>query len=519
MKHNSINPAHRKTVYGKLAYEGFARAMASQMGLTVEIDDGASACINASGKITLPGMNTYQTAEEFAVTCGTLIHEMSHQFYRSHSLIDPNRAALEHACLNAVLDVADETWIDKYFAVGGNVRPGNLLTLGNQWAVREHRSRYVDWSDTSNHAWKVLCVGIFAARLSRTNFARVVRWMRSVTVSHCQTHGVDANAAFGLLRRARITASQNPQPTYRRFGKLRLLARKLADVLAPFAPPAGTRMAAVGISISEALATGESAVPANATVATEAQGEAAAAPVAGQPQACGKPTRGGRGSGHSAGGRQFDQQAFNLLAPAVQRIADRIATDGDGVVKADGLTTGASLGQPHRLMTDGGCMARFDAGEHADGVSVAVILDCSDSMRDTLDTCAGIARAFAVGMRQAGDVQSIVFGDDVQSSDDFRTVRCMGSTGTDLAIAAAHRWLSGRAGDKWIVLITDGMPNTLQATHAAARGALAAGVKMLTVGLNCTIAMPAGVNVVTAKDANRLAIELDFAAHTIERAA
>src|SRR5262245_17481286 len=105
----------QKIIYGRTAYEGFAKAIGAKLGLNVKIEDGASACIDAGGVVRLPGMSTHQTADEFAVTCGVIVHELSHQFYGSHKQIDPNRSRLEHECLNAVLDVADETWIDAWF--------------------------------------------------------------------------------------------------------------------------------------------------------------------------------------------------------------------------------------------------------------------------------------------------------------------------------------------------------------------------------------------------------------------
>src|SRR5688572_22532554 len=105
---------NRSTYYGRAAYEGFAKAIASQLGITVDLADGKSACINAEGRITIPAMNTFQTEEQFVQTCGTIVHEISHQFYGSHRHIDQNRSRLEHDCFNAVLDVADETWVEAF---------------------------------------------------------------------------------------------------------------------------------------------------------------------------------------------------------------------------------------------------------------------------------------------------------------------------------------------------------------------------------------------------------------------
>lgn len=121
----------RQIIYGRIAYEGFSRALGAKLGLKVRVEHGREAAIDKDGTITLPEMSTYQTEDQFAITCGTVVHEMAHQFYGSHKLIDPKRSRLEHECLNTVLDVSDETWISRWFEQGGNKRPGELLNRGN----------------------------------------------------------------------------------------------------------------------------------------------------------------------------------------------------------------------------------------------------------------------------------------------------------------------------------------------------------------------------------------------------
>jgi hypothetical protein len=222
-----------KTVYGKTAYEGFAKAIGSLLGLQVTVQDGASACIDASGTVYLPGMNNYQTPDEFAVTCGVLVHELSHQFYKSHEQIDPKRSRLEHDCLNAVLDVADETWVSKYCELNGNDRPAQLLDLSNNHAFVNGRDALIDWKNASTHAWKVLCFGIFGARMNCRG--RYVRKMFRYAAHHAALLGVDAKACWRLIKRARLTKRENPAPNRKRFRKLIKLAQQLADLLKPFA--------------------------------------------------------------------------------------------------------------------------------------------------------------------------------------------------------------------------------------------------------------------------------------------
>ena len=510
-----------KHLYGRTAYEGFAKAIGARMGLNVQVVDGASACIDASGTIQLPGMSTYQTAEEFDVTCGTLVHELSHQFYGSHRTIDPKRSRLEHDCLNAVLDVADETWVGEWFRRDGNGRPAQLLNVSNAHAVSTNFQAYANWH-APNHAWKVLVVGILAARIGRDAgrwTRRQVRRLVRYTERAAANLNVDAKACFRLIGRARRGTKQSPNPTGKRFRKLFKLATELADLLKPFAPAADAANAATAAAKSALEAALEAgSAKADGPEATAKDGaDRAEGPVTVAAPGAGKGAGRGAGRGSSSSGRDTDYDAgsYALLAPAVQRVAERIATDGDGLQHVDGLSNGPTLGQAHRLVTDGQCLARWTVTDSADGLSVSVLLDCSGSMSHHLAECAGIARSFAVGMRAAGDVQSLAFGCDVEESD-FSRVGDMGGTSTDKALRRALDWLSPRAGRRWVVLITDGQPGNAQRTADLCREAAAQGVRILAVGIGQLVPVPFA-RCVCAADAAHLAIELDAAAQLIER--
>jgi hypothetical protein len=493
-------------VYGREAYAGFANALGAQLGIKVQIDDGASACIDADGAITIPGMSNYQTESEFQETCGVIVHEMAHQFYQSHKQIDPARSQLAHDCLNAVLDVADETWVDEYFQrYVSNRRPGELLLHKGAEALRKHHARYSDWSNTATHAWKVLCVGIFLAR----GHSRMRGW-RQYTYKRAMAHGiVDAEACFRLLRSARRSKSQSPIPTAKRFSKLIAIADKLAEILKPFA---NSSQCPLGTAIALALGNGSTKVPAGARVATAKDGEAA---VSAQAVPGGR-TQGAGGGRETGAPVRFSAETYSTLAPAVGRIAQRIAVDGDAMFYNDGLASGPRLGHAHRLFTDGQCMARWQPTENADGVAVSVLLDCSDSMVGNMSDCAGVARAFASQMRDAGPVQTLVYGTEVKPSDDFGTVKSMGSTGTHMAIDGAIQFLTAKAGKRWIVLITDGCPDDRQSTDAAVVRAATNGINVLVIGLGRLVPMSNPAKCVCAQDAARLAIELDAAGKLIE---
>jgi hypothetical protein len=490
-----------KIVYGKQAYEGFARAIGSKLGLQVTIADGASPCIDANGVVRLPGMNTYQTAEEFTNTCAAIVHELAHQFYGSHGQIDPKRSRLEHDCLNAVLDVADEGGIARYFAGHGNQRPSDLLDHANQHALN-YTPAFYDWQ-VENHAWKVLVTGILDSRLPRNG--RLTR-IKRYNARQAGTRGVDAKKCWRVIRRARIGKVDNGAPSGKRFPRLIKLAKELADLLLPFAPP--DTQAPTPTPLDGALASGSATMPSGSSEATAADG----ADIADGKAACGASN-----GGCDAGGNfHACESAYRLLFPAVERIGQRIATDGDGITLLDSLASGPVLGQAYRLATDGQCLARWQTSEHADGVAVAVVLDCSGSMRYRLRECAGIARAFAVGMRECGPVLCLAFGSVCERSDDFETVRNLGGTNTHTAIADARDWLAMQPGARWIVLITDGQPGSPYEVERECAAARADRVRILAIGLNCELAMPAD-SIVTASDTGHLAIELQAAASLIER--
>jgi hypothetical protein len=488
-------------VYGQQAYQGFASAIGAKLGLRVQIAAGASPCIDASGTIYLPAMGTYQTAQEFTITCAAIVHELAHQFYGSHGQIDPKRSRLEHDCLNAVLDVADESCIAYYFATLGNQRPGELLDLSNSQSVGNNALH--DWSNDASHAWKVLCTGILDARLTKH---RYLNRIKRFNAHHATVRGVDARKCWRVLSSAKRAKSDNGAPNAKRFPRLIKLAKQLADLLQPFAPPDGNPPAPS--PLEGALSAGK-ASPCGAREASTVDGAAIAD---GQGAV-------GAGAGSTGDGDgtpvRASHDTFALLYPAVERIGQRIATDGDGIALEDSLASGPVLGQAYRLATDGQCLARWQVNDHADGVSVAVVLDCSGSMHRRLDQCAGIARAFATGMRQCGEVLCLTFGTDCQQSADFARVRTMGGTNTHAALAKARKWLADRQGARWIVLITDGQPNDQTAVMAECAAAQVDRVRMLAIGLDCTVSMP--VTVVTASDPAHLAIELQAAASLIER--
>lgn len=507
-------------VYGRAAYEGFARAIGTQLGLQVQVVDGQSACIDSGGTVQIPGMSTYQTPQEFSLTCGTIVHELAHQFYGSHKQIDPARSRLEHDCLNAVLDVADESGVEQWCSSAfGNKRPGELLANGNHAA--HLRDDIYEWKTLDDAAWRILCTGILKARLPAGKRINAIGRRNSL---HAKRHGVDAVKCYKLIKQAlRPAKDTTGAPDPKRFGKLIKLAEQLAVILAPFAPPPGSKgkpMPGAG-DVASATSKGSASMPCGSQEATEQDAQALAdgqATFDSQPsKSAAQPAGASSGAAYQPRTFQASQESYQMLYPAVERIGQRIAIDGDGRHLDVGLSRGPRLGKLYRAYTDGQCFARWQDNDHADGVAVSVILDCSGSMGSNLPKCAGIARAFAQGMRQCGDVQTLAFGDVCRESDDFREVTDMGGTSTHKALAEAGKWHTGKHGALWVIIVTDGEPCDQHKTDAECHALHAQGVKILAVGLGCEIAMPHAISV-TAADVNHLAIELAHAASVIERA-
>lgn len=498
-------------IYGHQAYEGFAKALGSRLGLVVKVTDGACAAINGEGTITLPKMNTFQTAEQFAITCGTLVHEMAHQFYGSHKYIDPKRSRLEHECLNAVLDIADETWVSRYFDNAQNTRPGQLLTAGNLDALDQ--SALHDWTNKASHLWKILCTGILDARIIKNRRLNAIKRHNAVMAKP----EVDAKKVWSIMKRARVDSKCDGKPSSSRFPKLIKLAKAIAELLLPYAPPEGgqgTPDKGEGFpggqpkqgGLSEALSHGRPDKLPGFTEANAKQGASIAE---------GKGLLGGDNIGGSADSHLACQQSFSLLHRPVQQIAQRIAIDGDSLSLSEGLSSGPKLGQVHRLMTDGACLSRWQENEHADGLAISILLDCSISMTHQMSECAGIAQAFLAGMQECGQTQALIFGSRCEEVQSFEEVRILGGTSTHLALDKATSWLKSKSGSKWLVCVTDGRPKSQELVDECCHKAHAAGIKILVVGLICKIRMPHATCVV-ANDMNHLAIELEQASRMIE---
>lgn len=474
--------------YGRIAYEGFAKAYGARHGVTVTVKPGANPSVNAQGEITLPSMDKYQTAEEFESTCASVIHEVSHVLYGSHvefaNAHTNGKDTLYMDCLNAVLDVCDETAIGAKEESNGNRRPEHLLVSAND-------SAYVASNGFVNHPKhaRILCNGIVRARMGRH-----YRYYGNSTVTDIPE--VDVNACYRILRAART-----PKGTPKRTTNAKL-AERLAKILAPVAPPPNDKPAIMPVS-GASNAQGEDSLPADGIEAGEMDGEQ----IAGGKRA---------GSYYYESPEVSYNRAHEVLLPAIKRVAQRMATDGDSIMRDEGYTSGAGVSQAFRLFTDGNCMGRWFTNEHADGMSVAVLLDTSGSMDERRADCAGLADAFAEGMREYATVKTWAFDSRVMPVHSFKTADGGGGTRTAQAIDAANVWLKTREGKKVTVIITDGQPDSIsdcQTTSMQSPGKVI-GIALDTRGEYLRQSMPNAL-VIEAVDAARLAMELDYIGHQL----
>jgi hypothetical protein len=381
--------------------------------------------------------------------------------------------------------------------------------------------------------WRILATTLIKARLLGQKTVRI-RGVNSVGAHLISEYPqVDIAKVQAVLNTVRLASSKGDLSgrTLSEFGVLVRAARRLEVLLKAVEPPAGqpgpgsmpggTGAAENGTGeAGEALGAGSDRIPGYHQEATEQDGVAAG----GAGDAVNAPAQGSPGSG-SGGGyvttgyERFDPGTFNTCLPAIKRVAQRIATDGDAINSEGGYSSGNSLADPVHAVTDGMCMGRWIIDSHADGMAVAVLLDCSGSMIN-LSAVAGVAEAFASGMEECAEVNRWTFSDpdELRNLQTFRHTLNGGSTATDTGLQAAKDWLTTQeAGQKVVICITDGEPNTSseEPTKTITRELIQAGVKVIGVALggiqmqmDISKSMP-GAKVVQAEDANRLAIQLE----------
>lgn len=490
--------------YGQRAYEGFAKAFASRLGVSVNVSGSTqSPHVDASGTIHLPGLNGYHTKEQFEDICATVIHEIAHVVYGSHELFESYKATksrLWMECLNAVLDIADETAMGRQQANAGNARAEMIMYYANARATKSPGLLSNPHKGNPNPApahWRILATGIVRSRCFRTGRTTYGKWL---ITEFPQLRIADAFAICHSCRGNSLTRQ--------RHGECFLIGRAdaLYTILESIAPPDGEDPTPMpgGAGIGKP---GVGQMPAGAGEASESDGAQSAvpAPMGGT---------GVGGGGYDPDAKIADRGCYDTMLPIVRRIANRLATDGEAISNEGGYSSGMGVRDAYRLATDGACMGRWTINEHADGMAVAVLLDISASMGHNIREVQGIADAFATGMEECAQVRRWTFGEDIHEVDSFQSVTLEGDTMTGAAIGKAREWISTQqAGQKIIVCLTDGQPASRSNTPMQCDLARSEGIHVIAVALgDCESAISQSMpmaTIVSAQDANRLAIALE----------
>jgi hypothetical protein len=504
--------------YSQAALEGFAKAFASrpEIGVTVRVGGNGAASVDSNGTINLPGMNTYQTQAQFEDTCATIIHEIAHVKLGSHEEFAKyakwHTKRLFMDCLNAVMDVADETEIGRMELANGNPRAEKLMLGANVRTMNKNRAKMTKPGEAPLH-WQILATGIIKARcMARGNN---IRYKTTIGRTLAATHtNIDIAAAYRILAAARKPFPRPPHRPANMHRPLIRMADRLATILRDCAPPDNSDETPMpgGAGLGEALAAGNATIPANGVLAGVQAGEALAGTGAGPAQQSGT---GAGGGGYADDGVTACEETRRMLEPVIRRMAERMATDGDSLTRDGGYYQGSGVRDAYRVLTDGACMGRWQLDPHADGMAVAVVLDISQSMDPRMAETAGLAEAFAAGMADCADVRRFTFGLQVYTVDSFTApIITEGWTETHLAIHEAREWLMTReAGKKVMVVLTDGRPDNLSDTQTECGRTHDAGISLIGIALGIEAdsirdSMPRAA-IAQADDAPRLAIELE----------
>lgn len=545
------------TYYGNDAFEGFGKAFASMMGVQVTFAQGASPQVDGTGKITLPTLDTYQTKEEFEDTCASVIHEIAHVWKGAHKLFadmltgKPQRTKLFMECLNAVLDVANESQIGQDQAEKGNYRTEQLLVASNAHCWNNRKADFTDKTGRVPATWQILATGIIRTRVNSPVPGFVKHPVKGRTtcgrgVMERFKGQVDVAQVFKELAQARRTALINGSPAYQEWYTVQI-AERIEKLILPIAPPEsqepaesnqpgqpGTNgqgtpmpggMGSKGTA-ADAMAKGlPSRLVHPSEMATEQEGAQAGGIGPGQSN----PTKAGGGAAYgqsgaipAVGGIRADPGTLAHLTPVIRRIADRIATDGDSLSHDGGYSVGGSVMNVHRLFTDGNCMGRWNTDPHADGMALSLCLDISSSMDQIIRQVMAIAEAFSQAMEDCATIHRLTFGSDVTVVRDFLTLANMeGSTNTELAIMDSRKWMKGQqAGKKVCIIITDGEPGIESETQHQCRQARQDGIRVVGIGLEVSVGqlqanMP-GAICYSANTPQILAMQLERLSYELE---
>jgi hypothetical protein len=467
-----------KTYYPQSALEGFGRAL--ECKLNVEIDYTTGQPRTDGRTVYLPAITAPLDRAEFGALCGVAIHEAAHVYFGTCRQMEwyvrsggvKGEEALRQACFNAVVDVADETRIE-----GVVYSAKSLLYASNRSA--DEKIAQGDGLTKGDPVWAILAAGILFARIGQGQVYRAAKTHR---------HRSEMLKAYKILRGCKARRGKTPKPrrTNEQWRRLRSAADSLVDLVRQYgdasgAPaafgPAGTEPAGMGVGNTVPGPQDQMADSDDGRAIAWAQDPADASSCGPSPAALA-----------AAGKRRQEQMAwdtalYTALRPSLAGPVERLARADEADGFSSGHLSGPRIGRSiERALTDGRCFDRRNA--EGEKLHVSVLLDTSGSMIDQIGKVAAIAQAFADAVRPvAASIALGTYSDTAGAVHDFRdtTGFCYEGTATDAALGWAGRALAGKTGRRVCVIITDGDPNSRNATAAACLKLVQSGVAVIGV--------------------------------------
>lgn len=513
-----------KTYYPQAALEGFSNAIASALGLSVNFAYGHGAYVDANG-VTLPRITKPLDADEFTHVCGVAVHEVSHVYYRSLDFQEDYAKGdtLRRACMNAVVDVNDETRMESRL-------PGTTDLLRAVNAKADADNDAANAFTKGDPVWACLAAGILwnrigqcrtyrAAKKSHPEFQKMLRAYRILKKAKHRS-GASAGSRRSASQEARLTKVADD---------LVALLKSLGD--ASGAPcnqnqpgqskPGMGQPGPAGIAVA-GMGEGKGTPAPGDKLADEVDGERAACGVvvpgeAGDDEGEETPvqipgTLGG--SIHVPPGEpcRMNVELYSTLRPVLIGAVERMARHDHADGSEDGFLSGTTIGRGiERAMIDGHCFSRRTA--EGENLNAVVLLDNSGSMNHCLPDVSAIAQAFADAL--AGVAKSVdlaTFETNVMPRKHFRNVSEQGGTSTEEALKWANDAVTPKPGKRVAVVITDGDPADRHATMSECSALVSRGVHVIGVAYlvepNAIQASMPGAQIIAANDPSSLALQL-----------
>ena len=531
-------------MYGETEIVNFAQGMAQHTGVDIRVRQGEPA---TDGKTVWLDCTPCKDQTEYLVRTGDADHEIAHAWFGTvpalkgraaeiaKSFGKPELEWLAHECLNVVVDIHDETRMEKLIpGVAEALRIGNLMA---------GKRIYDSYSQKGGTNWRDhLMIGIVASRCGSARGSRKgIKWLKDFTHRHVKhlkvypkVNGLDVSRVYAICDSCREKsppkqASRDKRAWnsiiskgYELFGMLKDLVKpedKMPDNTKPGDGSAGAPVGQtdqqqndankrvrenIATCIKNGTSPGYGSDPfANPGDPTQGSGGGAAQPSQRQTNYIAKPKAG------------FYQQCMATMGRAMSVIMET----SDSMRLTHYRDSGQALGKKWvNLFTNGRV---FKIKDQADGheLSMAILLDRSGSMDRIVGDCAAACAAIGNTARGFGaQVRAWLFGDtskevDVASMENG--VESEGRTAGCRALREATQWLQRQpSGRRLCAVVTDGQWSDGKSARGVLLDGANNGVEYVFIGLGMDRRVllnqwPLGVKGIgCAADAHQLANQL-----------